>query len=350
MTEVSVRERETAPPARTTSLATTIGKVAERSAVPVFLVVLVVLFMTSPTIGPIFRSAGNLHNILANQSVTGLIALGMVLPLIAGYFDLSVPAVAGSTNVVTAALLATYQFPIPVGIGIGILVGLLLGAVNGLLVAVLRLNPFISTLGTYILLSGLLQLYAGGQVITNGMPPALGEWGAGRWLGIARPFWLLLVVAVLVWFLVTQTPFGRRIAAIGSNEQAARLAGVRVDRSIFLMFLLAGLLGGLAGVVLTMRNGGGDATSAIAYLFPAFAALFLGQTAIDPGKPNVWGTMFGVFLIAVAINGFILMGAQAWVTQVFNGAALILSVAIATLMARVRARWDRATQLEAMRS
>jgi ribose transport system permease protein len=117
---------------------------------------------------------------------------------------------------------------------------------------------------------------------------------------------------------------------------------------VFLTFVLAGLLAGMAGALLTTRNGGADATSAISYLFPALASVFLGQTAINPGQPNVWGTMFGLFLVAVAVDGFTLMGAAAWVSQVFNGVALVAAVALSTFMARGRERRARAAELEAL--
>ena len=133
-----------------------------------------------------------------------------------------------------------------------------------------------------------------------------------------------MIVAVLAWYLLTQTPFGRKLTAIGSNETAARLAGFRVDRMVFITFLLSGLLGAFAGILLTAQNLGADSTTAPSYLFAALAAVFLGQTAIRPGQYNVWGTMFGVFLVAVAVDGFTLLGAQAWVTPVFDGGALLL--------------------------
>jgi len=335
---------------QTRSRFASLGALAERSAIPIFLLVLVIFFGTYPKTSSTFFSAANIQNILANQSVTGLIALGMVIPLVAGYFDLSVSAIAGLSNVVFASLVAQHGQSVAVGVIAGLAVGVVAGAVNATLVAIVKLNPFITTLGTYILIGGLLQLYTKGQTITNGFPLGAALWSSGKWLGIARPFWLLMVVAVVLWFLLIRTPFGRKLAAIGSNESAARLAGIRVDRAIFITFLLSGLLGGMAGVLLTLRDSGGDATTAISFLFSALAAVFLGLTAINPGHYNVWGTIFGVFFVAVAVDGFILLGANSSVTAVFNGAALILSVTFVTLLARARERRARASQLRAMRS
>jgi ribose transport system permease protein len=324
-----------------------VGSILERSGVPIFLVVLVILFSVLPTVGPLFRSAANVQNILANQSVTGLIALAMIIPLVCGYFDLSVAAVAGLSNVLMATLCGTLGLPIGIALVASVAAGGLAGVVNGVLVARFRLNGFIVTLGTYTLIGGVLTLWTGGQTISVGLPPELGNWGSQQFLGIAQPFWLLLVVALVVWFVLMQTPFGRRLEAIGSNESAARLAGIRVDRALFLTFVMSGLLAGVAGVLLTSRAGGADATGGPAFLFPALAAVFLGQTAIRPGRYNVWGTMFGVFLVAVAVAGLTLLGTQAWVQPVFNGLALVASVAVSTAMGRARARRAQAEVLRA---
>jgi ribose transport system permease protein len=299
---------------------------------------LIVIFSLDSSIGSTFRSTANLQNIFGNQSVTGLIALGMVVPLVGGYFDLSVAAIAGVASVTFAAISGTHHQSVGVGIAAGILLALLFGAANGVLVAVLRLNPFVTTFGTYVIISGLLELYTRGQTIGAGLPADLNNWSSTKLLGIALPFWLLMLIALIVWYLLTQTPFGRRLTAIGSNEAAARLSGFRVSRMLFISYVIAALLAGIAGVVLTSQTVGADSSTAQGYLFPALAAVFLGQTAIRPGQYNVWGTIFGVYLVAVAVDGLTLMGAQSWITNVFNGGALVLSVAVSTLAARGRDR------------
>jgi ribose transport system permease protein len=334
-------------PLRSRVTAHNVNTFLERSGLPIFLLVIIIFFSVIST-GASFRTAANLQNIFANQSVTGLIALGSVLPMVAGYIDLSVAAIAGISSVTFAAVTGTHGDSVLVGIIAALVMGVLAGAVNAVLVAVVRLNAFICTLGTYTLFGGLLQLYTKGQTVGNtGLPVSLSHFFQGKWLGIARPFWLLMIVAVAAWYLLTQTPFGRKLTAIGSNETAARLAGFRVDRMVFITFLLSGLLGAFAGILLTAQNLGADSTTAPSYLFAALAAVFLGQTAIRPGQYNVWGTMFGVFLVAVAVDGFTLLGAQAWVTPVFDGGALLLSVAFSTLMARARDRRATAAALHA---
>lgn len=320
----------------------------ERLGLPIFLVLLIVVFATIPGTSASFSTVLNIQNVLAYQSVTGLIALSMVIPLVAGYFDLSVAAIAGLSNVTVATLISN-GVSVPVSLVAGVLVGVLAGAINAFLIAALNLDAFITTLGTYIFWAGALALYTGGKTISSNIPLDFALWTTNKFIGIPAPFWLLIIIALAVWFLLTQTPFGRKLSAIGSNEGAAKLAGIRTRRAVAITYVLSGLLAGVAGALLTSSNGGGDATSAISYLFPALAAVFLGRTAIDPGHYNVWGTMFGLFLVAVAVNGFTLLGAPASVTQMFNGAALVISIAIATFTTRARERKARAIQLEGLR-
>lgn len=313
----------------------TVVDVVERAGLPLFLGLLIVFFLVHPDSAVPFRSAPNVANLLGNQSVTALVALAMVIPLVAGYFDLSVAGVAGLANVTAAAVMGTHAQPIWVGLLAALGAGLAAGLVNAFLVAGLKLNGFIATLGTYTLLGGLLQYYTKGTTIL-GMPADLGDWGSQKWLGVPRPFWLLMVVALVVWYVLMQTPFGRQLEAIGSNESAARLVGISVDRVVACSFVASALVASIAGALLTSRQGGADPTAGPAFLFPALAAVFLGATAIRPGRYNVWGSLFGIFLIAVAINGFTFLGAAAWVSPVFNGAALVLAVAVSTLMGRRR--------------
>lgn len=312
-----------------------VGEIIEVAGLPIFLVLLVGFFMVNPATSHLFASKPNLINILGNQSVTGLVAVAMVIPLVSGYFDLSVAAIAGLSNVAVAAGMVTYHLPPFLAVLLGVGVGLLAGALNAFLVAKLRLNGFIATLGTFTLMGGLLQLYTNGESIF-GVPKDFANWGSLAWFGIPRPFYLLILVALIVWYGLMHTPNGRQLEAIGSNESAARLVGISVDRLVALSFLGSALVASIAGALLTSRQGGADPTVATNYLFPALAAVFLGATTIRPGRYNVWGTVIGIFTLAIAINGFTFLGAEAWVTNFFNGAALVLSVALSTLMARQR--------------
>jgi ribose transport system permease protein len=313
----------------------------ERGGLPLLLGVLFAFFALDSTSGTVFTSSGNVRNILGNQAVTGLVALAMVVPLVAGYFDLSVAAVTGVANVVVAAAIGTHGLPVVLGILLALAIGGLIGAINGFLVAKVRLNGFVVTLGTYTLLLGLIQLYTKGQLITNGIPASFGNWGSQTWLGLPKPFILLIVIAAITWFVLAQTPFGRFLEGIGSNESAARLVGIRVERMVWISFVISGMLAAGAGALQTSRAGSGDPQTGPAFLFPALAAVFLGATTIRPGRYNVWGTIVGVYFVAVSVSGFTLLGADVWVTPVFNGASLVIAVALSTLIARGRDRRQR---------
>jgi len=309
----------------------------EQYGLLILLVLLVAVFAFTPESSEAFVSLPNIRQLLINQAVTALIALAMVVPLVAGYFDLSVSAIAGASSITFAQLVGPVGWPIWASILTALLVSLLLGVVNGIFVAYIRLNGFIVTLGTFILIQGLLQWFTGGQTIFQGIPDSVTKWGTQDFIGIPYPFLLLVIVALAIWYFLMHVPKGRELESIGSNERAARLVGIRVSRNVFYTFLTSAFIAGIAGILITSRAGSADPTSGPGYLFPALAAVFLGATCIRPGKYNVWGTIIGVYLLAVAVNGFTLLGADPWVTPVFNGLALVVAVLVSTLMARSRA-------------
>jgi ribose transport system permease protein len=310
----------------------------ERSGLPLLLVVLFVFFAVNPTSGEIFIGSANIKNILANQAVVGLVALAMVIPLVSGYFDLSVAATAGAANVALASTIGPHGWPLALGILFAILLGAFIGLLIGFLVAKLGLNAFVVTLGAYTLIGGLAQLYTQGAAIREGIPPSFSEWGSETWLSIPKPFYLLIVVAAISWYLLANTPFGRYLEGIGSNEPAARLVGINVTRTVWASFVISGVLAAVAGVLQTSRSGVGSDEVGSAILFPALTAVFLGATTIRPGQYNVWGTVIGVYFVAVSVSGLTLLGAETWVQPVFNGGALIIAVALTTFLARARER------------
>ncbi|MCO5066744.1 MAG: ABC transporter permease [Rhizobiaceae bacterium] len=308
----------------------------EQFGLPLLLVLLIILFSANDISGPAFRSAANIRNLLGNQSVTALVALAMVVPLVAGYFDLSVSAVAGLANIIVATAMSAFDLPIWAALLAGLAAGGIVGFLNGCLVAKVRLNGFVVTLGTYSVLLGAITWYTGGRLITKGIPSSFGQWSSMSTFGVPRPFIILIVITLIVWYVLTQLPFGRKLEAIGSNESAARLVGISTTRSIWISFMISGLLAGAAGALQTSRGGAGDPTVGSAFMFPALTAVFLGATMIKPGKYNVWGTVIGIFFVATSVSGLTLLGADVWVQPVFNGTSLIVAVALSTLIARGR--------------
>jgi ribose transport system permease protein len=322
----------------------------EQFGLPLLMIVLIIAFSTNDTSGPVFRSSANIHNLVGNQSVTALVALAMIVPLVAGYFDLSVSAITGVSNIAVASAMSAYHLPVWPALLAGMAISAVIGFVNGFLVAKVRLNGFVVTLGSYTVILGVITWYTEGSLITSGIPSSFGQWSSESLLGIPRPFVILIVIAFIVWYVLTQLPYGRRLEAIGSSESAARLVGISTTKSIWIAFIISGLLAGAAGALQTSRGGAGDPTVGTAFLFPALTAVFLGATMIKPGKYNVWGTVIGVFFVATSVSGLTLLGADVWVQPVFNGVSLILAVALSTLIARGRESSATRAMLEARTS
>lgn len=309
----------------------------ERYALLMLFGLLVLFFSVYGPTSDTFASAANLRNILGNEGVIAIAALASIIPLTCGQFDLSVGSVLGLSSIVTASAAAEHGLPVPVAMLLGIGSGCVIGLLNGVLVARVGVNPLIATLGTSTLVAGLISLYTANQVISIGIPDSITALGSGTWFGVPRTVFTLAVVAVLVHYLLTQTPYGRYLASVGVSPGAARLVGLRVDRFILSSFVLSGALAGVAGVLLLARAGTANPQVGPGFTLAALSAAFLGATAIRPGTFNVLGTLLGVLFVAVSVNGLVLAGAADWVEPTFNGTALIIAVAVSTAIARRRA-------------
>ena len=310
---------------------------AERYALVILVITLFVLFALLPSSSAVFASPQNLRALVANQGVPLLIAIAAVFPLAAGYFDFSVGAVAATSSVVTAAALSHFAAPLPLAVLLGVLSGSMVGSLLGLLIAYAGVNPFISTLGVATLLGGAIFAYTGGLRISSGIPPELTDIGSRDWLGIPRVVVVVGIVAVIAWWLLTQTVFGRRLYAAGSNARATQLLGVDVRRTQLLAFVASGTIAGIGGVMLLARNGGATSDNGMLMLFPALTAVLLSTIVIEVGRPSVPGVIVAILFIAITVSGLTLVGTPSWVNQVFNGAALLVAVAFARLASR-RAR------------
>jgi ribose transport system permease protein len=217
--------------------------------------------------------------------------------------------------------------------------GAVVGLVNGVAVTGFGMNPFVTTLGVATLLGGGILWYTDGQTIFQGISPDLRIFGSSTVAGLPQVTAVVAVVALLAWYLLTHTPYGRSLYAIGSNPVSARLVGLRVGRNVLLAFVISGTIAGAAGVLQLSRTGSATADSGTALLFPALAAVFLGATAIRPGFFNVVGTVIGALFVSFSVSGLTISGADTWVSPVFNGVALLVAVGLSTwLGARRRAR------------
>lgn len=309
-----------------------IGSLATSYGVIAFLMVMIIAF--SILLPATFPTLDNGKAILSDQSIPVMLALAAILPLAAGEFDLSLGAVLGF-SAITAIFVSNAGAPLPVVIVVCMLVGALVGIVNAVLVVVIKVNAFIATLASATILSGLNLLVTGSSLLVL-------ESEAFSALTVTKVFDLqvvlayAIVLAVVLYYVLEKTPFGRYLRATGMGRDAARLSGVRVDRYLAASFIAAGVLAALAGALVASRGGTAAPSLGPEFLLPAYAAAFLGATTIKPGYFNVWGTVIGVVLLAVGSNGLTLMGAQTWVTNIFNGVALMIAVSASVLVGRRR--------------
>jgi ribose transport system permease protein len=308
---------------------------AERYALVVLLGVLLIVFAVLPSTSDTFLTAANLRNVAANESVIAIAALAAMVPLLAGQFDVSIGAILGMAQIAVASAMA-HGVPLAGAIAIALACALVVGVINGWLVAYLGVNSFIITLAMATLLGGLVSLYTHDQVILQGVSQDLVDFGSGNLLGVPRVTWLVALVALLVAYGISWTLQGRRLVSVGSNVRAARLVGMPVNRIMLASFVVAALLAGIAGVLQVARTGTGNPQIGNAYTLAALSAAFLGASTIRPGRFNVPGTLIGVAFVAFSVNGLTLAGAADWVDPVFTGTALAVAVALSTILGRRR--------------
>jgi ribose transport system permease protein len=275
-----------------------------------------------------FLTAATVHAIASQQAVAGMLAIGLLISMACGQFDLSIGANANLTGIFAVELQVEDHWPIFYAVLAAVAAGLLIGLVNGFVVVGLRVNSLIATLGMGSILAAVQT------IITNSLqpPPATGSiWNKMTQANVGG-FQLvvvyLIVLAIIAWWFLEHTPVGRYFHATGSNPDAARLSGIRVDRWSTLALVLTGGIAGLAGVLFTSQSGP-SLTFGAALLLPAFAAVFLGSTQLQPGRFNVWGTFIAIFVLATGVTGLQLVSGQQWLSDMFNGVALIFAVSLA---------------------
>jgi ribose transport system permease protein len=283
-----------------------------------------------------FLSVRTFRVVLAAEAVTATLALALVLPIAAGVFDLSIAGTMGLAIVLVASGMAKLGLDPITSIVLTLLVGLLVGAVNAFIILKLKVNSFIATLGTGSILLALIQWVTGGKQITAGISDSFKEAGRKTVFTIPLTVYYMLALALVVWYILDSRQFGRYLYATGSNEDAARLAGVRTNRIRTIALLASGVIASVAGILFTMRIGSASLDAGSPFLLPAFASVFLGATQFKEGNVNVPGLLVAIYVLATGIKGIQLMGAPFWVDQFFNGAALIVAVALAVRSGRQR--------------
>lgn len=307
----------------------------EAYALPLLTVAVAAFFCVWSETSAIFPTAANLQIMFGSQTVIAVVALGALIPLIAGEWDLSVGATAGLAAVLVAQRMsdgAGIASALAVGIGAGALVG----ALNAAIITRARVNAVITTLGMATLLAGVINQRTGGLAVVSNIPPAVTDFGTGTWLGVPRTVFAMAAIALLVYYVFDHTPYGRYLYALGSNAAAAALVGIRVRLVLAASFVLAGLLAAAGGCLQVARAGGADPNIGAGLVLPALAAAFLSAASIRPGRYNVGGTLVALIFLAVVNSGLNLAGAPPYVGSYVNGAALIVGVALAAWLGRRR--------------
>ncbi|ERI07128.1 ABC transporter permease subunit [Aneurinibacillus aneurinilyticus] len=285
------------------------------------LVITIILAVMSPN----FLTLNNILNVLRQVSINALIAFGMTFVILTGGIDLSVGAILALSGALTAGLMTGGMDPL-LAILVGLLAGTAMGMVNGLLVAKGKVAPFIATLATMTIFRGLTLVYTEGRPITGFDSDMFTMLGAGYLFNIPVPvIWTIGCFAVL-YFILKKTAFGRRVYAIGGNEEAAILSGIKVSRVKVYIYALTGFLSALAGIILTSRLNSAQANAGMGYELDAIAAVVLGGTSLSGGRGWIFGTLIGAMIIGVLNNGLNLLEVSSFYQQVVKGSVILLAV------------------------
>jgi ribose transport system permease protein len=287
-----------------------------------------------------FMTARNWLNISQQVSMLTVVAASMTIVMAMGDFDLSVGSMASLAGIV-AAVLFTMGYPVWAAVSSAILVGLIGGALNGFLVSVIGIMPFIATLATLTIFSGVAFLVSGGRTIFGrDIPEAFSDFARGAielGPGIRLPYLTVVALAtvVFIWVLLEQTTFGRRLYAIGGNREAARLSGVRITSIRLAAFAFTGVGAAIAGLMYASRVASANPTQGSGLMLTAIAAVFLGMTMSEEGEPRVHATLIGVLILGVLDNGLTQMSVDSYVREVLVGAIILAAVASSSLWRRV---------------
>ena len=282
-----------------------------------------------------FLTSSTAQDILYQQSVTAIAALGILFPLAAGVYDLSIGTTLGLAAVVTARLTSQGHVGTVEVLAIALGLGLLIGLMNGLLVVGFGINSFIATLAMSSVLTAAIGAYTNGDFIAS-VPHSYQALTSHHFLGVPEVAFYVVVLALVAWYALEHAPFGRQLAASGFNPEASRLAGVSVGRLMLLGLIISATMAAAAGALLTSQLGTATPDTGPPYLLPAYAAAFLGSTQLKPGRFNAWGTLIAILLLATGVKGLQLAGASNWVTDLFNGVALMVAVGLSVAKRRER--------------
>ncbi|MEG0250974.1 MAG: ribose ABC transporter permease [Peptostreptococcus sp.] len=293
---------------------------------PIIALIVLMIFVT--ILNPSFIKPSNLINLLRQVSVNALIAFGMSFVILTGGIDLSVGSVLALTSAIFAGVLGMGVPPM-IGVVIALAVGALLGAINGILITKGKMAPFIATLATMTIFRGLTLVYTGGNPITNFSDAFSYKFiGRGYVLGVPWPVILMIIFFAIAFVILNKTPFGRKTYAIGGNEKASFISGIKTDSVKIKIYAISGFLAAMAGLILTSRLNSAQPTAGTAYEMDAIAAVVLGGISMSGGKGSIAGTLVGALILGTLNNGLNMLGVSSFYQQIVKGIVILIAVLI----------------------
>lgn len=292
------------------------------------LLALIVLIIFVSILSPSFLSLTNLMNLMRQVSTNALIAFGMTFVIITGGIDLSVGSTLALSSAIMAGMIVIGIDPL-IAMTVSLIAGFILGAVNGLLITKGKLVPFIATLATMTIYRGATLVLTDGKPITGLDETFIFQFmGRGYFFGIPFPIVITLVVFALLFVLLHKMSFGRKTFAIGGNEKASFIAGVKSNKIKIFVYSISGVLASLAGIILTSRLNSAQPTAGESYEMDAIASVVLGGTSMSGGKGRIFGTLIGALIIGTLNNGLNLLGVSTFYQQIVKGIVIIIAVLI----------------------
>ena len=290
---------------------------------------LIILMAVITIINSNFLTANNLLNLLLQVTSNALIAFGMTFVILTGGIDLSVGSILALSSALTAGLLGS-GMPVTLAILISLILGCILGMMNGLLISYGKLAPFIVTLATMTIFRGATLVYTNGNPITKGLSDTfLFQFlGQGYIVGIPFPVIIMFIVFIVLYVLLHKTAFGKSVYAIGGNEKAAYISGVKLNKVKIIIYSISGIMASISGLIITSRLSSAQPTAGASYEMDAIAAVVLGGTSLSGGKGRILGTLIGALIIGVLNNGLNIIGVSAFWQQVVKGVVILIAVLI----------------------
>jgi ribose transport system permease protein len=318
------------PPKTKTSPRKLLEIVGENGFIIIFIVWVIFLSLTTDT----FLKSQNIFTVLRQAAIVSIVAIGEMLVMLLGGMDVSLAALLGFSGIVSVSLMVNFGVP-PVLAGLAsFLVGGLIGFLNGVLVTKVKINSVIATLGTMYVMNGLALAYTQGKTIVGPQLDQIGFLSRGYLGVIPIPVLLMFFFYIVFYFILNRTVFGAQIFAIGNNEKASWLAGIKVDRMKILAYTVAGLMAGVGGLLQASRQGSATSSMGNEFLFPILTAVILGGISLSGGRGKIQNTLIAAVFLMTITNGMVLLGISLYVQGIISGVILIVALSLDRLRYR----------------